>query len=59
MLECPPEGEGEGTSVFARIVAAVREADGVVENQTPAAGQVILSTREVPLVKPCQRGGCV
>lgn len=56
LLECPHEGGGEGTSVFARIVAAVREADGVVENQTPAAGQVILSTRKVPFVKPYQRG---
>lgn len=46
LLECPHEGGGEGTSVFARIVAAVREADGVVENQTPAAGQVESSTSE-------------
>lgn len=46
LLECPPEGEGEGTSVFARIVAAVREADGVVENQTPAAGQMESSQSE-------------
>ncbi|XP_052047742.1 gypsy retrotransposon integrase-like protein 1 isoform X1 [Apodemus sylvaticus] len=38
--ECPPEEGGEGTSVFARIVAAVREADGVVVNKTPAAGQM-------------------
>ncbi|XP_021054693.1 gypsy retrotransposon integrase-like protein 1 isoform X4 [Mus pahari] len=40
MLECPPEEDGEGTSVFARIIAAVRQADGVVENKTPAAGQM-------------------
>ncbi|EDL91858.1 similar to RIKEN cDNA 4930429M06Rik, isoform CRA_c [Rattus norvegicus] len=46
LLECPHEGGGEGTSVFARIVAAVREADGVVENQTPAAGQMESSTSE-------------
>lgn len=50
--ECRPEEAGEDTSVFARIVAAVREADGVLENKAPAAGQVILSTRKVPFVKP-------
>lgn len=56
VLECPPEEGSEGTSVFARIVAAIREADGVVENKTPASSQVILSTRKVPFVDPYQRG---
>lgn len=45
--ECPHEAGGENTSVFARIVAAVREADAVLENKTPSAGQVIRSTRKV------------
>lgn len=40
VLECPPEEGSEGTSVFARIVAAIREADGVVENKTPASSQM-------------------
>lgn len=56
MSECPPEEGGEGPSVFARIVAAVREADGVLGSKTPAAGQVTLSTRKVPFVKPYKRG---
>ncbi|XP_075807812.1 gypsy retrotransposon integrase-like protein 1 [Microtus pennsylvanicus] len=38
--ECPHEAGGENTSVFARIVAAVREADAVLENKTPSAGQM-------------------
>ncbi|XP_076405855.1 gypsy retrotransposon integrase-like protein 1 isoform X4 [Peromyscus maniculatus bairdii] len=39
LLEWPPEVGGENTSVFARIVAAVREADVVLEDKTPSAGQ--------------------
>ncbi|XP_038196506.1 gypsy retrotransposon integrase-like protein 1 isoform X2 [Arvicola amphibius] len=40
VLECSHEAGGENTSVFARIVAAVREADAVLENKTPSAGQM-------------------
>ncbi|XP_037066055.1 gypsy retrotransposon integrase-like protein 1 isoform X3 [Peromyscus leucopus] len=40
LLEWPPEVAGENTSVFARIVAAVREADVVLEDKTPAGGQM-------------------
>ncbi|OBS79588.1 hypothetical protein A6R68_22210 [Neotoma lepida] len=40
LLECSPEVGGENTSVFARIIAAVRETDTVLEDRTPSASQV-------------------
>lgn len=54
LLEWPPEVGGENTSVFARIVAAVREADVVLEDKTPSAGQVSLYRKSS--VKPYRRG---
>lgn len=58
VLECPHEAGGENTSMFARIVAAVREADAVLENKTPSAGQVIRSTRKV-LWSPTKEESCL
>ncbi|XP_031224429.1 gypsy retrotransposon integrase-like protein 1 isoform X3 [Mastomys coucha] len=46
--ECRPEEAGGDMSVFARIVAAVREADGVLENKAPAAGQMENNNSDEP-----------
>lgn len=40
------EVDGNNTSMFARILGAIKEADKVMENKTTSAGQVILSNRK-------------
>lgn len=48
VVECPHDLGGENTSLFARVVAAVREADAVLENKTPSAGQMENNNLEEP-----------
>lgn len=40
------EVDGNNTSMFARILGAIKEADKIMENKTTSAGQVILSNRK-------------
>lgn len=38
--------DGDNTSMFARILDAIKEADEIMENKTTSLGQVILFNRK-------------
>lgn len=40
------EMDGDSTSMFAKILGAVKEADKIMANKTTSAGQVILFNRK-------------
>lgn len=40
--DCLNDVDGDNTSMFARILAAVKEADKTTEDKTTSVGQVIL-----------------
>lgn len=41
------EVDGDNTSMFARILGAIKEADKIMENKTTSADQVILFNRKL------------
>ena len=41
------EADGNDTSMFAKILGAIKEADKIMENKTTSAGQVILFNRKL------------
>lgn len=46
-LDVLHEVDGDDTSMFAKILSAIKEADKIMENKTTSVGQVILFNRKL------------